>query len=87
MVIGYGFRDEHINEQIVKAATQGDLQFFVINPCGARIVQEVNLSKGMAKEPLDHAFEAGLAGASQRSLSEIFTDDKVAQDNVVQLIA
>jgi hypothetical protein len=41
LVIGYGFRDDHVTAAIDKAATQG-LKMFVIDPLGARIGYEMN---------------------------------------------
>jgi len=32
MVIGYGFRDKHINETIAKAAKESNLKIFILNP-------------------------------------------------------
>jgi hypothetical protein len=75
MIIGYGFRDRHINDILIKAINERGLKIFVISPAGASQAREVNRSYGatiFAKEPLDDAFEVGLIGASQRVLSEIF---------------
>jgi hypothetical protein len=75
MVIGYGFRDQHINEVIMRAISEHGLKLFVVAPEGAEIARAANPShQGAIYAPgaLDDAFERGLAGASRRSLAEIF---------------
>ena len=75
MVIGYGFRDQHINDVIVRAINEHGLKLFVIAPEGAEIARAANPSHGgaiYAPGPLDDALERGLAGASRRGLAEIF---------------
>jgi len=75
MVIGYGFRDQHINDVLINGINEHGLRIFVVSPAGASQAREVNRSAGgaiFAKEPLDEAFERGLIGASQRGLAEIF---------------
>ena len=75
MVIGYGFRDQHINNVLINGINENGLKIFVVSPDGANQARKVNHSVGgaiFAKEPLDEAFELGLIGASQRGLREIF---------------
>ena len=76
MIIGYGFRDQHINEVVVKAVLDRGLKMFVVAPEGAEIARAANSSGGAAiyaPSSLDDAFERGLLGASRRGLSEIFS--------------
>lgn len=88
MVIGYGFRDTHINEVIVHAIRQHGLQLFVIDPAGADLARNVNPNRGLQVQiqgppsPLEEAFAAGLIGASRRSLREIFGIDSVEYHKV-----
>lgn len=35
MVIGYGFRDDHINAAIIDAVTDHNLKLFIVSPDGA----------------------------------------------------
>lgn len=75
MAIGYGFRDPHVNDVLVKGINERGLKIFVVSPAGASQAREVNPSNGgalFARGALDEAFERGLIGASRRSLSEIF---------------
>ena len=61
MVIGYGFRDDHINHALLRAADKG-LQLFVVDPRGAE-------SAGDDKD-LQDLFKRTLIGASRRSIVE-----------------
>lgn len=75
MVIGYGFRDEHINATLIKAIIHCGLKLFIVTPAGADQARQVNPSAGgaiKAGSELEDAFERGVIGASQRGLSEIF---------------
>lgn len=85
MVIGYGFRDPHINEVIIEAIQRGNLRMFVVDPLGSELARHANPSFGgsiYAPNALDDAFRVGLAGASQRSLRETFGGDAVSHRQV-----
>jgi hypothetical protein len=85
-VIGYGFRDQHINDVIVEAVNRHELGFFVIDPFGSDVVRRANPSFGgsiYVPGALDDAFKQGLIGASQRSLSETFGNDQISHDYVL----
>jgi len=89
-IIGYGFRDQHINDAIVEAVRDRGLKFFVVDPHGSGIARRVNPSSGgatYAKAPLDDAFERGLIGASTRRLSETFGGDRVSHEAVMRFFA
>ena len=75
MVIGYGFRDQHINDVIIRAIEDHGLRMFVVDPEGAGIARAVNPTLGGVYDPnaLDSAFVRGLVGASRRGLAEIFS--------------
>ncbi|WP_125957219.1 SIR2 family protein [Novosphingobium sp. MD-1] len=75
MVVGYGFRDEHINATLIKGTMDHGLRLFIVTPAGADQARQVNPANSgaiKARSPLEDAFERGLIGASQRRLSEIF---------------
>ena len=79
MVIGYGFRDIHINDVLIRELNR-DLKLFVIGPDGAGAAQACSPSHGgaiSATSKLEDAFKAGLIGASRRGLREIFGNDSV----------
>lgn len=89
MIIGYGFRDPHINQPIINAVHNG-LRFFVIDQLGTEVVKRANSSFGgaiYAPNELDDAFHKGLSGASQRTLAETFGNDAVSHGTVMQFFA
>ncbi|PAJ88297.1 hypothetical protein DF011_17750 [Burkholderia ubonensis] len=76
MVIGYGFRDDHINEIISDAVTNHNLKLFVISPDGADQARKIAPTAGAAiqqRTVLEDVFRRGLIGASRRSIHEIFS--------------
>lgn len=74
MVIGYGYRDDHINATIERAVFEQGLKIFNISPSGAdqgrKVAKSVEASG--AKSNLERLFQVGLIGASERSLQETF---------------
>lgn len=75
MVIGYGFRDQHINQAIFEGAQKG-LEMFIVDPRGADLAIELNTTKKRAhiafETDLEQCFRNCLIGASRRSLIETF---------------
>ncbi len=86
MIVGYGFRDQHVNEVIVNAVARHDLKIFVVDPNGADIAKNLNPTHGAQirgpETPLEEAFSRGLIGASRRGLREIFGSDSVEHHKV-----
>lgn len=86
MVIGYGFRDEHINAVIGRAAEHG-LKLFVIAPEGAELARRLNPTRagGIAvPTSLESIIEETLIGASRRPLSSIFGGDTAEHNKVMR---
>ncbi len=81
MIIGYGFRDPHINSSLIHAIREHGLKIFVIDPFGSEVAARLNPTvNAPIKGPptiLEEAFVEGLIGASRRSLREIFGNDSV----------
>lgn len=76
MVIGYGFRDDHINEIISDAVTNHNLKLFVMSPDRADQARKIAPTAGAAiqqRTALEDVFQRGLIGASRRSIHEIFS--------------
>lgn len=81
MIIGYGFKDEHINQYIINAynhkRNQGkDLPIFVIHPDGQGYLKTINHSYGGAiksKEPIEEIHMVWMRG----KLSSTFKDDDI----------
>ena len=90
MVIGYGFRDDHVTEVIDKAAAQG-LKIFVMDPRGARIAYEMNETRkrGQIAAPsnLEFLLQGALIGGSRRSLSQIFGDDETEHKKIMRFFS
>lgn len=74
MIIGYGFRDDHINASLVKASKAGNLTSFIIDPNG---IDAVNWRAWNAPVPytseLASALWPAVRGASRRPLSSTFS--------------
>lgn len=68
MVIGYGFRDEHINSVIVEGVRKFGLRVFVINPTSPSELKHVLEAYSGTKLIWDQ----GLAGYFQYSLQDLF---------------
>jgi hypothetical protein len=87
MVIGYGFRDNHINEAIAKAV-EGGLKLFIIAPEGAALARQINSTRQggqiAAATSLEGVLEQSLIGASRRSLGEIFGRDTAEFNKVMR---
>lgn len=89
LIIGYGFRDQHINRAIADAVYKHGLKFFNISPEGsdhARLLNQAAsgaFGEGFSRNvdlvvngyDLQHVFETGLSSASSHSIREIFHSD------------
>jgi SIR2-like domain len=74
-VIGYGFRDTHINDVLLDAVNKQGMKFFLIDPAGAELYRSVNPTDKApiyCPGPVDQIFELGLGGVSKRGLAETF---------------
>ncbi len=94
MVIGYGFRDHHINRVIARAVYEHGLQFFVICPEGPKVAttlrSEVHPGAVLAAfgYDLEHVFERGCVGFSTRNLRETFgRPHRCLQDRLQQSLS
>jgi hypothetical protein len=87
MVIGYGFRDDHITAAIDRAAGQG-LKMFVIDPLGARIAYEMNDTRKRGQitqtSNLETLLQRAVIGGSRRRLSEIFGHDETEHKKIMR---
>lgn len=90
MVIGYGFRDAHINATITAAVEKG-LKLFIICPEGAAIAMQLNPTRASNKmtvgTPLEDAVQKALIGASRRGLREIFGGDTAEHNKVMRFFS
>lgn len=92
MVIGYGFRDHHINRVIAKGVYEHGLQFFVICPEGAKVAETFSsdVHQGAALTAfgydLKEVFARGCVGFSTRRLSETFGTDRGEHTRVMRFV-
>ena len=71
LVVGYGFRDAHINDVIAEAVNKSHLRFYVVNPAPiSRFHEEIMLGHR------GNEIWYGLAGYFPHSLREIFPGDQ-----------
>lgn len=92
MIIGYGFRDHHINRVIGRATYQRGLKFFVICPEGAKIAETFrsNVHPGSALAAfgydLEDIFARGCVGFSTRKLNETFGTDPGEHTRIMRFV-
>jgi hypothetical protein len=92
MIIGYGFRDHHINRVIARAVYEHGLQFFVICPEGAKVAEAFrsDILPGAALTAfgydLEDVFTRGCVGISTRKLSEIFGTERGEHTRVMRFV-
>lgn len=84
MVIGYGFRDGHINNAIANAGA--GLDTFIVDPAGRKVLEALNLTKQrgvgiVVNEPIE---QIKLIGVSRRQLSEAFGNDQLAWNQLMR---
>jgi hypothetical protein len=87
MVIGYSFRDEHINRPIIKASKKGQLRIFIIDPAGVDVISNTNATNASNKiyvpNELESALHPTVIGASRRSMREIFGNNSEVEHSKV----
>lgn len=85
MVIGYGFRDAHINA-LIEGAINSGLKMFIIAPEGAEIAMRLNPTRApgliTVSTGLEEMVQRSLVGASRRLLREIFGGDTAEHSKV-----
>lgn len=87
MVIGYSFRDDHINKVLQVAIAKG-LKMFVIDSNGIDVAKVLNptaqAGRIYAKTSLEEDVQYALIGASRRLLREIFGNDEIERAKVMR---
>ena len=85
MVIGYGFRDDHINNVIEDAARSG-MQIFIVDPRGVDVVDKRD-SRAQIIQPVTDFMRAlipAIIGASRRQLNDIIFTDLIENEKVMR---
>lgn len=86
MIIGYSFGDDHINRTIVEGVKTGVLKIFIIDPIGLDVLDRNRHAQIYTPSELFSDLWPNLAGASRRSLREIFGDDLVEHRKIMRFI-
>jgi SIR2-like domain len=85
MVIGYSFSDGHIKQAIINAAEKGGLKLFIVDPAGVDVLdKELPHAPMRVPGPLMSSLNPHIMGASRRSLSSIFGNDRVEFSKVTR---
>jgi hypothetical protein len=69
LIIGYGFRDPHINEVLARAIVDSGLKLFIINPIDPQIFLDQTLSNMSEHKEI---IWSGVAGYYPFSFQEFF---------------
>lgn len=86
MIIGYGFRDHHINAVIESACQKTLLRTFIVDPLGLDVL-DPNFGKGNiipGPAPLLEAILPRCLGASRRNLREVLARDEVELKKIMR---
>ena len=86
MIIGYGFRDAHINAVITNGVENHGLRMFIVSPQGSDLARSLNQTRERGQiivgTQLEEIFERSLIGASRRPLRDTFGGDTVEFNKV-----
>jgi len=69
LVIGYSFRDAHVNEAIVRASREARLQAYIVDPRGLEVLERNRGAQIRGPNELD---DLRIAGVSLRTMDAIF---------------
>jgi len=90
VVIGYSFRDDHVNVYIQRAVEQFGLKLFIVDPAGSDIARNLRAVRPGAVGEQEHGMEdvlrRGLQGASRRTLREIFGGDEAERGKLYRFL-
>lgn len=92
MVIGYSFRDRHINQILRQAVKNHDLKIFIIDPSGADTINQNNTYNYNDDDgkPITYTdrealeLSRALIGASRRTLLETFKEPNIEYDKIMR---
>jgi hypothetical protein len=87
MIIGYSFKDDHINASITLGVKHG-LKLFIVDPNGSDLIRQLNPTRSpghiLTPSSLEKVFEESLIGASRRGMSDIFGIDHAEFSKVMR---
>jgi len=80
MVIGYGFRDDHINQLLLVSGQNHGLRMYIVDPRGRRVLER----NAPAPIKVRHALEEiPVIGESLRPLTSTFNGDDLEHDDLL----
>jgi hypothetical protein len=81
MVIGYGFRDQHIDQMLLEAWKKSGLRMFIVGPTGRRVLNKQPPNATIrVPDPLE---EIPIIGESVRPLTSTFNGDDLEHDDLL----
>ena len=81
MVIGYGFRDHHIDQMLLEARKKSGLQMFIVGPTGRCVLNKQPPNATI--RVLDPLEEIPIIGESVRLLTSTFNGDDLEHDDLL----
>ena len=86
MVIGYSFRDEHVDQVIEDAAVRFGLKLFVVDPLGVDVLNENRNPVALinAESRRFRQLQSHVVGASRRSLMTTFGGDRAEHSKLMR---
>jgi hypothetical protein len=81
MIIGYGFNDEHINEEIGAAVEKG-LKIFIVDPRGVDVFDKFDRTAQIPDhpDPFAEKLRPSIIGESTKPLTQTFGSDHGEHD-------
>ncbi len=88
MVIGYGFRDDHINSVIEQAVDKASTSLFIVDPLGMDVINH-STRDGLitATAPLARKLWRHVRGSSRRPLTSTFGTDRAEHAKLMRFLA
>ena len=85
MIIGYGFNDEHINEEIGTAVDSNSLKIFIVDPRGVNVFDRFDKAAVIPGPPDPYAekLQPSIIGKSIKALTETFGANHIEHSHVM----
>jgi hypothetical protein len=83
MVIGYSFRDEHVNEVLVDAGRDHRLQMYLVNPAGLDVLNPYPPGAIQGPNPLN---DIPIVGISTRPVAATFASDELQRRSLYRFL-
>jgi hypothetical protein len=82
MIIGYSFSDAHINQAIIEAAKQRNIEIFIVDPLGVDVLNKQDPHHIQVPHELMNTLQPRIIGASRRPFLSAFSTDRVEFDRL-----